>query len=662
MRFIKLIIENYKSFQFSTEINFEKGSSENPIFLIGGMNNAGKSAIVEAIHYCLYGVKQEKLFPDINRKEFAKGNSFVKFELTFETDDLEEIVVQRSWNAGANENPRPRDLIEKLVVVKNGQRVSTQTQEIWQDFINNKIPQSIARFFFFDGEKIQEIAREEHTEVRLKNSLEAVLGIEHLRRLADDVTHIKHEKRRNFVDITDADIQLREKELEVLRNKLKNLDEQKDELDSEINSMNEELLNSKKRFDDNFGVDLLEQDVVKQKEKRRSQLYNLISQLDNEINNLLDKHAPFALSGTLFPEIIQQIKAEAEGRKSSVLIETADSIAFRITESIEEPPPIFEQDLTTIKKEELHNRIVKVLKAENKTKDIETTLNLSEREAAKILNKIEEVERSGVSNITELLTEKEDFENELQALEKQLRISITSETEKELFDQLQAEIESYATQIGKKKEEARVAEESIILQRDIIEQKELELNKLYEKHIDSEERRNFIEECDAISNLLNNFIVRLRTFKINHLKEKTYEMYRRLASKGDLISEIRIDERTYEVTIIDKDKNIVKKAGLSAGEKEIFAISLLWGLAQTSEATLPIMIDTPLSRLDTVHRENIVKNYFPNAGSQVIILSTDTEITEDYYNLLKPCLSGDLLLKFDNVTATTSVHKGYFWS
>lgn len=662
MIFKKLIIENYKSFQFPTEISFLDEGNNNPIMLIGGMNNAGKSALVEAIHFCLYGVKQEKLFHEINRREISKGNSFVKFELTFDTDEKDEIIVQRSWTAGANESPRPKDLIEKLVVIKNGQRISSQTQDIWQEFINNKIPQSVAKFFFFDGEKIQEIAQEEHTEVRLKNSLEAVLGIEHLRRLAEDVTHIKHDERRNFVDITDADIDLREKEIEVLRSKIKNFNEEKDDLYKDIDTMNTELLENKKRFEDNFGIDLLEQDVVKQKEKRRINLVNLVSQLDYEIHSLSEKYLPFALSGSLFDDIRKQIELEAESRKSFMLVESADSIAQKISEELNAPPPIFSFEEGSEKKKELRERIVKVLKEEGNVKNAETILNLSERDASKLLNKMDDVESSGISAIEQLLNEKLDFEEELKELTSQLQGSITTDTEKELFNQLQSAIESYATQIGKRKEEVRVVEENIVMQNEVLSQKELELNRLYEKHIDSKERRDFIDECDAISNLMNNFIVRLRTTKIKHLKEKTFEMYKRLASKADLISDIRIDEKTYEITIVDRDGNIVKKAGLSAGEKEIFAISLLWGLAQTSEANLPIIIDTPLSRLDSVHRENIVNNYFPNAAKQVIILSTNTEITDEYYQLIKPYLNDEMLLKFDNLNGVTSIQKGYFWS
>jgi len=183
MKFTKLTIENYKSFQFPTEIHFPRSLSGKSIYLIGGMNGAGKTAIMEAVTICLYGSKPDFIFKNINRKEMAKGNAFASFELVFETDELEEILVKRSWTAGPIDNPRPKDLQEKLVVVKDGKRVSVQNKQIWQDFINSTVPRSITQFFFFDGEKIQQIAADDHSEVRLKSSLEAALGIQYITKL-----------------------------------------------------------------------------------------------------------------------------------------------------------------------------------------------------------------------------------------------------------------------------------------------------------------------------------------------------------------------------------------------------------------------------------------------------------------------------------------------
>ena len=108
-----------------------------------------------------------------------------------------------------------------------------------------------------------------------------------------------------------------------------------------------------------------------------------------------------------------------------------------------------------------------------------------------------------------------------------------------------------------------------------------------------------------------------------------------LSSKSGLIKDIVIDDKTYEICILDRSGHEIKKSGLSAGEKEVFALALLWGLAQTSELKLPIIVDTPLSRLDSTHRDNIVRNYFPNAGEQVIILSTDTEVDNNYFKLCR---------------------------
>lgn len=157
------------------------------------------------------------------------------------------------------------------------------------------------------------------------------------------------------------------------------------------------------------------------------------------------------------------------------------------------------------------------------------------------------------------------------------------------------------------------------------------------------------------------FIVRLRKNKVNLLQEKTFEMYKLLSSKSGLIKDITIDDQSYEIRIADRNVHEIRKSGLSAGEKEVFAISLLWGLAQTSELKLPIIIDTPLSRLDSTHRDNIVNNYFPNAGEQVVVLSTDTEIDKEYYRSMRPHLSGAASLEFDQRQELTTVKAGYFW-
>jgi DNA sulfur modification protein DndD len=106
---------------------------------------------------------------------------------------------------------------------------------------------------------------------------------------------------------------------------------------------------------------------------------------------------------------------------------------------------------------------------------------------------------------------------------------------------------------------------------------------------------------------------------------------------------------------------LLPKAELSSGEKQIYAIAMLWGLARTSGRPLPVIIDTPLGRLDSEHRANLCQNYFPNASHQVILLSTDTEVDRPLFDNLRDHISHAYSLNYDPADACTRVTEGYFW-
>jgi len=661
MKFLKLTLENYKSFQFVTEILFPVGGDGRSIFLIGGMNGAGKTSIIEAINYCLYGAKVEDIFRNINRMEKAKGNVAVMFELSMEMDDGTELIVKRTWSAGAVAEPKPRDLSERLVVVRDGRRVSVQNQEIWQDFIRAAIPPGITQFFFFDGEKIQQIAADDHSEIRLKSSLEAALGIQNINRLAADLAYIKQEERKGFVEISDEDLEFKQSELKKEKGRLGRKQQERVELQSDLECFREQLAEAKRRFETAFHTEPESRETIREQEKRRLQASNRLAQVENEIAHLCGKALPFALVGEHFEGIRLQIEKERDSSTGAAIKENAAELAKRLVRVVEEPEPIYRERLSAEKMAELERRIVRLLKEGAGREDVPKILDLSERDAARILNQMETLERSELFMLQPLLEEKRELEGQVRSLTGLNSLSSMIESERELFEQLQSEMEGCSTQIGRKTEQVRLLEEDILSLEKRISMIEIEIEKLYEKHNVSKEKAEFIEECDVISSVLNQFIVRLRKNKVHLLQEKTFEMYRLLSSRSGLIKDMTIDEKTYEVCIRDRNGHEIKKSGLSAGEKEVFAISLLWGLAQTSQLKLPIIIDTPLSRLDSTHRDNIVNNYFPNAGEQVVILSTDTEIDTNYYRSLKPHLSGAGCLVFDQRQELTVFESGYFW-
>jgi DNA sulfur modification protein DndD len=169
------------------------------------------------------------------------------------------------------------------------------------------------------------------------------------------------------------------------------------------------------------------------------------------------------------------------------------------------------------------------------------------------------------------------------------------------------------------------------------------------------------ELAEGIQNMIGSFKVAAAEAKCKTLERYFVAAFRRLARKEDIVDHAVIDPATFTVTLIDRHGRSTPKKRLSAGEKQIFAIAMLEALAKTSGRNLPIIIDTPLGRLDSQHRAKLVHSYFPFASHQVLVLSTDTEVDQAFYDGLRPSISHSFHLSFDETEGFTTVTKGYFW-
>ena len=149
--------------------------------------------------------------------------------------------------------------------------------------------------------------------------------------------------------------------------------------------------------------------------------------------------------------------------------------------------------------------------------------------------------------------------------------------------------------------------------------------------------------------------------KIRQLEEEFAIAFRRLARKDDIVATASIDPRHFTVKLTNEEGGEIEKSQLSAGEKQIYAIAMLEALARTSGRRLPVVIDTPLGRLDSHHRANLVSDYFPTASHQVILLSTDTEVDESFYRKLSPYISHAFEIHYDEQERSANVREGYFW-
>ena len=147
---------------------------------------------------------------------------------------------------------------------------------------------------------------------------------------------------------------------------------------------------------------------------------------------------------------------------------------------------------------------------------------------------------------------------------------------------------------------------------------------------------------------------------VRKVEQLVLESYQQLLRKASLVTSLEIDPETFALTLYGRDGCELSAERLSAGERQLLAIALLWGLAKTSGRPLPTAIDTPLGRLDAGHRTHLVERYFPFASHQVLLFSTDEEIVGAHLEKLRPFIGRSYRLAYDDTSGSTRIEEGYF--
>jgi len=188
----------------------------------------------------------------------------------------------------------------------------------------------------------------------------------------------------------------------------------------------------------------------------------------------------------------------------------------------------------------------------------------------------------------------------------------------------------------------------------------MQMQQLRDEMIKSERARRAERLAGKTIQLLEDLLQVMRKRKIEMLEWHIADTFRTLWRKGELLDRIEVSPDTFAVTAVQKGEIKLDKQALSAGEKELFALSLLAGLCKCADSNLPVVIDTPLGRLDSEHREHIVRNYYPYLAPQVILLSTDTEVTPDLYQDLLPYIRQTFTLEHEAEKESTFIRDGFF--
>lgn len=622
-------------------------TNNKPIVLIGGMNGRGKTTFLEAVLLALYG-SNSVAYTESKKRSYAQYlKSFVNknaedktciVELEFEINNglKENYIVKRAWNS------IDKKTNESIFVYKDGVANEFLTQN-WPMFVENILPSALSSFFFFDGEKIAEMAVDSSNN-QLKNAIRSMLGITVLDALENDI--LRNIKKINKKDINDKSSEV----VQELRDEKNQAVKELEEIDVEIEKLAHVLV------EDNDKLESLHQlynakggDAVEKKQETMKRRAALKSELLSE-ENLLREIASNELPLVLVSDLLNNIKLQAIDEHNDAVMREA---VLQLDDILDEFANEYQGDTKA------SFDFIKYVKKRQQNAQDAPVYSLSDQALFQANNLVEGLLDSSKIEAKRILVEKKKKQKQIGELDSYLSLDINEKGLQEVYKSIKkAEGKLIRDQVKMSAlEQKRSAANSKVMTTTS------EFNKYVEAYLATAESRDSAERTIKYSNMalsiLDRYQVELQKRKTDILAETITSCYKKLANKKNLINKIVMEADSLAIKYLSEEGKEVTQDSLSAGEQQLMVISILWALAICSKKKLPVIIDTPLSRLDSLHRTALINTYFPNAGEQTIILSTDSEIDSTYYGLMKENVGDEFTLKYDEKTKSTSIERGY---
>jgi DNA sulfur modification protein DndD len=667
MKFLELVLQNFGPYVGTQIINLDPKVDDDDsrsIILLGGMNGGGKTTLMDAIRLALYGHRAQcSTRGNLSYSDFlsqcvnTKENSVEKarIELTFEHIEDDKPVkykIVRYWTKEPKDGKDTLGILELGATVDNDWWLNTALVNIWDEYIENILPLGISNLFLFDGEQVKELAEQEAPPTLVFEAIRALLGLELAERLALDVDILVSRKRKEIADSKEL------ADLQEIEDKLQQQQAEYEATACQLSQLNNELKIAEKQQQQAFDKFVSEGGKIA---TERNQLELLKEQKEKESEEsrqgMCDLAANILPLALLEPLLFQaQSQAEKEFRitqaqvASDILVERDKRLLDWINQKgfaeaeIEKIKAFIEQDEETSRANFLQSE-VSWLQADPE----------SMSQLGNILYALQNAKNIATQQVTLL----KNREIEIDTLERQIKTA----AEPEAYKKLVKDLNIAQKQVAEIKTSCEITKRRLTELEIQIKQTKKNLQEYSSENIERKNREHIITSVTRVQETLKVFRERLTRRKLNKLEVEVTDCFRYLLHKSDLVHRIAIETNSFSLSLYDLQGKIVPKHRLSAGEKQLLAIAFLWGLARVSGRNLPVAIDTPLGRLDSSHRSNLIERYFPSASHQVILLSTDTEISKSEVEKLREnqAIAREYLLKYDSSTRQTTIQPGYFY-
>ncbi|XZF74902.1 DNA sulfur modification protein DndD [Bacillus sp. AL-1R] len=662
----KLVFDSYKTYygQQSVDLYIPRDVREKEnknIILLGGLNGAGKTTILKAILFVLFGkrgmseTEYKRLFSNvINNTFFDEGGRSCSVTLIIETDREEEWKLQVKWyfDSLKRVTREERSISIKAPGSTHAKHARIDNIEAYNKFIDRVIPYHAAPFFIFDGEEIKDIILRQNSS-EMREAIQKITGIEAYKILLDDLNSIKKGYENVLSKALDT-------------SKLGHFEKEKIELENEINKREKTIAKLEEEKTDSLrklsaAKEQRNQKVLQNSKSRETIIKKqakLATELELEKQNysklFLENVTNIILSSKI-NKLKKSIQIEEDIKKKKIIQEMSLTPYRAFMEQLLDrslTPPLSEQQLEQLKQigEEIW---IKENKIQQQTfEEVKEIHDLSSKESSLIQG----IRATSSDLIISKINRIEQIEQDLQFIEQEIRNApemVDTNEENKKIDFYTKKLGEIELRLKTIKPKQVIAKEKLAT----INNNVTRLSQQNNNFSDIKKSLNYINKLIKITTL---YIGQTTNLKAQFIHDEFSKMLKTLFRKQDEFGKIEFDLNTYSIRLYNDRGQEISINDRSAGEMQMISSALIWALTKVSDLSLPMVIDTPLGRLDSYHRSHLINHYYKELSDQVIILSTDTEITKEYVDLMKDSSYKQYMLDYNENKKYTVIRDGYF--
>ena len=652
----EITLHNFGLYAGSQTIALTPPSPQKPIVLIGGLNGGGKTTFLDALQLCLFGAHakisnrgtlayQEYLSRSIHRGTPASHASIeISFRHTVEGHE-EHYRIHRSWRRNGS------GCKEHFEVLKNGISEPALADN-WASQVEEFFPANIAHLFLFDGEQVEAYASQQDSSALIGAAIQNLLGLDMVDQLDKDLQVYERRKRaENRDDPHQEAITAAQNTVRDLRKRLDALKQERAALRTHRIDRQQRALREVEDKYRKVGGALFDQ--RENIERRWLEAKQAVTAGEAALRDLAAGPLPLLLTRVLLESTESRDRHEEECRRARDLFEVL-KVRDRAA-------------LTHLRKQSANGPAIDALKdflatdrAERQALGKkETVLDL----APEVRSDLNTLLRGDIEDITAEAERLLKRQQEHKTAAIQAQIEHENVPNADTIAQISAERDALNKEIAELEAVYAAMRQDTERQERELERREQTLARLIEADAKDkghrDDRARILQHSGKVRTTLGAFRRAVIERHVRRIEQLVLESYKQLLRKSALVTRLSIDPESFAVTLFGRDGEVLSTERLSAGERQLLAIALLWGLAKASGRPLPTAIDTPLGRLDSGHRMHLVERYLPFASHQVLLLSTDEEITGAYLERLSPWIGRTYNLSYDDRAAETRIVSGY---